>query len=114
MWRSVRLRLPSGQYAGQICDLSLSGACVRLDPGTRLAVAAGSRLCISIPLVPEFLEVEATVRHVTDGAAGVEFEDLSSDAIRGLNSLLEEERFETEVVVSHLASRGRSHSEEAR
>ena len=106
MWRSVRLRLPSGQYAGQICDLSLSGACVRLDPG--------SRLCISIPLVPEFLEVEATVRHVTDGAAGVEFEDLSSDAIRGLNSLLEEERFETEVVVSHLASRGRSHSEDAR
>ena len=55
---------------------------------------------LSIPLVPEFLEVEATVRHVTEGEVGVGFELLSTQDSQRLERLLEEERSDFEVVLS--------------
>jgi len=102
MWRSVRLRLPCGQYSGRLRDLSSGGARVELAPAARLAFTRGSRVCLSIAVAPEFLGLKATVVRTSEESIGLAFEDLSEWEARQLLRLVEGHELACDVVIARL------------
>lgn len=85
---SVRIDTGAGQYQGELLDISLKGALVRLQAGHH--VAAGEPATVHIRLNDELgIDMQTTVAHVEDRRAGFRCDHIDVDSITHLARIVE-------------------------
>ena len=85
---AVQIEVGGGRYRGELLDLSLKGALVRLDSGQRLA--PGDSATIHIRLNDELgIDMQTTVAHVQERRVGFRCDHIDVDSITHLARIVE-------------------------
>lgn len=107
----VRVMAQRGAYQGELLDLSLKGALVRLSADHELT--SGQAVRLEIPLNDDTrIDMQATVAHVEQGRVGFRCDHIDVESITHLARIVELNTGDPELLHRELSALGQNRPQE--